>query len=154
MRLLKQSRKDFSNFVKAWKVELQLLKETNKFLEKATNLEPLKKWYKRKFWFSSPTWMLMEAEIRQINIQIDEDWINIQWYWTDWKLYDEFSFMDEETARDVAKMVAGTYIDKLKSDKAFYEDMVKRTDEAIKYAQLPPEKRKRKLKKQLKDLEK
>lgn len=142
MFLRKQSRKDFSWFIKAAKVEIELLKETNKFLKNATNLNPLMKWYKRKFWYPSPQGLLMEAEIRQINIQIDQDWIHIQWYWTDGVTYDELAFFDKSSAEDMCQLVAWTYIEKLKHDKAFYEDMLKRTDEAIAYAKLPPEDKK------------
>lgn len=142
MFLRKQSRKDFSQFIKAAKVETELLKETNKFLKNATNLNPLMKWYKRKFWYVSPKWLLLDAEMRQVNIQIDQDWIHIQWYWTDWVTYDELAFFDKDEARDMAQLVAGTYIKDLEHDKAFYEDMLKRTDDAIAYAKLPPEDKK------------
>lgn len=139
MFLRKTSWKDFTGFIKAAKVEIELLKETNKFLDKATNLNPLMKWYKRKFWYPSPQGLLMEAEIRQINIQIDQDWVHIQWYWTDGVTYDELAFFDKESAQDMAELVAWTYVEKLKKDKEFYEDMLRRTDEAIAYAKLPPE---------------
>ena len=78
MFLKKETRKDFSNFIKAKKVEIELLKETNKFLEKATNLEPLKKWYKRKFYYPSPKGLLLNAEMKQVFITIDEDGVHIQ----------------------------------------------------------------------------
>lgn len=142
MFLRKQSWKDFAWFIKACKVETELLKETNKFLKNATNLNPLMKWYKRKFWYPSPQGLLMDAEIRQINIQIDQDWVHIQWYWTDWVTYDELAFFDKESAQDMCTLVAWTYIDKLKHDKEFYEDMLRRTNEAIEYAKLPPEDKK------------
>lgn len=100
------------------------------------------KWYKRKFWYVSPKWLLLDAEMRQVNIQIDQDWIHIQWIWTDWVTYNELAFFDKESAQDMAQLVAWTYIKDLEHDKAFYEDMIKRTDEAIKYAKLPPEDKK------------
>lgn len=138
MFLRKQTWKDFSWFIKAKKVEIELLKETNKFLEKATNLNPLMKWYKRKFWYASPKGLLLDAEIRQVNIQIDEDWVHIQWYGTDGITYDELAFFDKESAQDMAELVAGTYIKDLEHDKEFYQDMLKRTEQAIAYAKLPP----------------
>jgi len=97
------------------------------------------KWYKRKFWYSSPKWLLMDAEIRQINIQIDQDGVHIQWYGTDGVLYDELAFFDKESAQDMAELVAGTYIKDLEHDKEFYKDMLDRTEKAIEYAKLPPE---------------
>ena len=139
MFLRKQSRKDFSWFIKAAKVETELLRETNKFLKNATNLNPLMKWYKRKFWYASPKWLLMDAEIRQVNIQIDQDGVHIQWYGTDGVTYDELAFFDKESAEDMAQLVAGTYIKDLEHDKEFYQDMLKRTEDAIAYAKLPPE---------------
>lgn len=139
MFLRKQSWKDFSGFIKAKKVELELLKETNKFLKNATNLNPLMKWYKKKFWFASPKWLLIEAEIRQVNIQIDQDGVHIQGIWTDGVTYDEYAFFDKESALDIAQLVAWTYIKQLEEDKKFYEGMLKKTDEAIAYAKLPPE---------------
>jgi len=42
----------------------------------------------------------------------------------------------------MAQLVAGTYIKDLEHDKEFYADMVKRTEEAIAYAKLPPEDKK------------
>lgn len=142
MFLRKQSWKDFSWFVKATKVETELLKETNKFLKNATNLNPLMKWYKRKFWTVSPKWLLIEAEIRQINIQIDWDWIHIQGLGTDGVTYDELAFFDYDSAKDMAQLVAGTYIKSLEEDRKFYEDMLNKIDSAIDYAKLPPEDKK------------
>lgn len=139
MFLKKQSWKDFSHFIKATKVETELLKETNKFLKNATNLNPLMKWYKKKFWTVSPKWLLIEAEIRQINIQIDADGIHIQWMWTDGITYDEYAFFDYDSAKDMAQLVAWTYIETLKNDKQFYQEMLDKTDAAIEYAKLPPE---------------
>ena len=100
------------------------------------------KWYKRKFWYVSPKWLLLDAEMRQVNIQIDQDGIHIQWIGSDWVTYDELAFFDEDEARDMAQLVAGTYIKDLEHDKEFYADMVKRTEEAIAYAKLPPEDKK------------
>ena len=133
----------FSWFVKATKVETELLKETNKFLKNATNLNPLMKWYKKKFWTVSPKWLLIEAEIRQINIQIDWDWIHIQGLGTDGVTYDELAFFDYDSAKDMAQLVAGTYIKSLEEDKKFYQDMLNKTRcLAIDYAKLPPEDKK------------
>lgn len=139
MFLKKETRKDFSNFMKAKKVEIELLKETNKFLENATTLEPLNKWYKRKFWYASPRGLLMDAEIKEVYISIKEDWVSITWYGTDWVLYDDRAFFDKETAEDMCKLVAWTYIDTLKHDRDFYKDMLERTEKAIENAELPPE---------------
>ena len=139
MFLKKQSWKDFSHFIKATKVETELLKETNKFLKNATNLNPLMKWYKKKFWTVSPKWLLIEAEIRQVNIQIDADGIHIQWMWTDGITYDEYAFFDYDSAKDMAQLVAWTYIETLKNDRDFYQDMIDKTNAAIEYAKLPPE---------------
>lgn len=139
MFLRKQSWKDFGNFIKATKVETALLKETNKFLKKATNLNPLMKWYKKKFWTVSPKWLLIEAEIKQINIQIDGDGIHIQGMWSDGVTYDEFAFFDYESAKDMAQLVAGTYAEQLKSEIDFYQDMIEKSKAALEYAKLPPE---------------
>lgn len=100
------------------------------------------KWYKKKFWTVSPKWLLIEAEIRQINIQIDGDWIHIQGLWTDGVTYDEYAFFDYDSARDMAQLVAGTYIKSLEEDRKFYEDMLNKIDSAIDYAKLPPEDKK------------
>lgn len=100
------------------------------------------KWYKRKFWYVSPKWLLLDAEMRQVNIQIDWDGVHIQWIWTDWVTYDELTFFDKESAKDMAQLVAGTYIKDLEHDLDFYNDMVARTKEAIAYAKLPPEDKK------------
>ena len=100
------------------------------------------KWYKRKFWYVSPKWLLLDAEMRQVNIQIDQDGIHIQWIGSDWVTYDELAFFDEAEARDMAQLVAGTYIKDLEHDLDFYNDMVARTKEAIAYAKLPPEDKK------------
>jgi len=100
------------------------------------------KWYKRKFWYVSPKWLLLDAEMRQVNIQIDQDWIHIQWIWTDWVTYDELAFFDKDEAEDMAQLVAGTYIKDLEHDLNFYNDMVARTKEAIAYAKLPPKDKK------------
>lgn len=100
------------------------------------------KWYKRKFWYVSPKWLLLDAEMRQVNIQIDWDGIHIQWIWTDGVTYDELAFFDEDEARDMAQLVAGTYIKDLEHDLDFYNDMVARTKEAIAYAKMPPEDKK------------
>lgn len=154
MFLKKNSRKDFTGFVKAMQVETRLLKEMNKFLEKATNLDPLKKWYGKKFWLSSPTGLLIEAEISQINIQIDKDWVHIQWYGTDGNTYNDFAFFDKDEAKDVAEMVAGTYIEKLKKDKEFYKGMIQKTEDAIAYAKLPDEERVKEMKRQQEELQK
>ena len=97
------------------------------------------KWYKKKFWTVSPKWLLIEAEIRQINIQIDADGIHIQWMWTDGITYDEYAFFDYDSAKDMAQLVAWTYIETLKNDKQFYQEMLDKTDAAIEYAKLPPE---------------
>jgi len=80
----------------------------------------------------------MDAEIRQVNIQIDQDGVHIQWYGTDGVTYDELAFFDKESAEDMAQLVAGTYIKDLEHDKEFYQDMLKRTEDAIAYAKLPP----------------
>lgn len=143
MFLKKETRKDFSNFIKAKKVEIELLKETNKFLENATNLEPLKKWYKRKFYYPSPKGLLLNAEMKQVFITIDEDGVHIQGVGNDGIIYNELSFFDEQSARDMCEVIAGTYIKDLEHDAEFYKDMLNRTEEAIAYAKLPePEKQK------------
>jgi len=100
------------------------------------------KWYKRKFWYVSPKWLLLDAEMRQVNIQIDWDGIHIQGIWTDWVTYDELAFFDKDEAEDMAQLVAGTYIKDLEHDLDFYNDMVARTKEAIAYAKLPPKDKK------------
>lgn len=142
MFLKKQSWKDFSHFIKATKVETELLKETNKFLKNATNLNPLMKWYKKKYWTVTPRWLLIEAEIRQINIQIDWDWVHISWIGTDWVTYDEYAFFDYDSAKDMAELVAGTYIKTLEKDRDFYQEMIDKTNAAIEYAKRPPEDKK------------
>lgn len=139
MYFRKQTWKDFGNFIRATRVEAELLHETNELLRHAKNVNPLMKWYKRKFWTVSPQGLLIESEIRQINIQIDQDWVHIQWYGTDWNVYDDLAFFDETSARDMAQLVAGTYIEKLKEDKKFYQEMLDKTEAAIQYAKLPPE---------------
>ena len=70
----------------------------------------------------------------QVNIQIDQDGVHIQGIWTDGVTYDEYAFFDKESALDIAQLVAWTYIKQLEEDKKFYEDMLKKTDEAIAYA--------------------
>lgn len=97
------------------------------------------KWYKKKFWTVTPRWLLVEAEIRQINIQIDWDWIHISWVWTDWVTYDEYAFFDYDSAKDMAELVAGTYIKTLEKDRDFYQEMIDKTNAAIEYAKIPPE---------------
>lgn len=154
MFLKKETRKDFSNFIKAKKVEIELLKETNKFLENATNLDPLKKWYKKKFYYPSPKGLLLNAEMKQVFICIDEDWVHIQGVGNDGITYNELSFFDEQSARDMCEVVAGTYIKDLEHDAEFYKDMLKRTEEAIAYAKLPEPEKQKQMEKESKKLQK
>lgn len=153
MRLLKETRKDFTNFMKAKKVEIELLRETNKFLKNATNLQPLNKWYKRKFYYPSPKGLLLNAEMEQVFISIDKEWVHIQWIGNDWIVYNELSFFDEQSAKDMCEVVAWTYIKDLEHDAEFYRDMLKRTEDAINWAKLPPEKKQEELDKENKKLQ-
>lgn len=97
------------------------------------------KWYKKKYWTVTPRWLLIEAEIRQINIQIDWDWVHISWIGTDGVTYDEYAFFDYDSAKDMAELVAGTYIKTLEKDRDFYQEMIDKTNAAIEYAKRPPE---------------
>lgn len=133
--------KDFYNDVKSYlklkRVEKDLLVETKKIMEAAANIDGLKEWIGKKYWYIRPNGVVEQSEIKKVFITIEEDGVDIKAVGARGDYYNELAFMDEVSARDMGSLVAGTYIKTLEEERDYLQKELELVYTAMLNANVP-----------------
>ena len=127
----------FKAYTKAKRMELELLKETNKLIEKAKNIDPLQKWIGKKYWYVRPNGITEECTVAAVHLIIKKDKVDISIQGERWEFYNNSSFISEADAKDLARRVAGTYIRQLEAEETYLETELQKIKAAKLTAILP-----------------
>lgn len=121
-------------------MEVELLKETNKLIENAKNIEPLQKWVGKKYWYVRPNGIVEECTVAAVHLFIRNKKVDITVEGERGEYYNNSSFLSEADAKDLAKRVAGTYIHQLEAEEAYLETELQKVKAAKLTAILPTDK--------------
>lgn len=133
--------KTFVEEVKAFRdakrTQKELLKETAKIMEAAKNIDGLKQWIGREYWYIRPNGVVEKCKIARVNIDISDKDVQVVGIGERGEYYNELAFMDEESARDLGRQVAGTYIKNLEAERDYLQRELELVYEAMLNANIP-----------------
>ena len=128
---------ELKDFRKAKRVESELLRETARIMEAAKTIDGLKEWIGREYWYIRPNGVVEKCKIARVNIDISDKDVQVVGIGERGEYYNELAFMDEDSARDLGRQVAGTYIKNLEAERDYLQRELELVYDAMLNANVP-----------------
>lgn len=135
----------FLDYNKNRRSQLELIKESRKLIETAKQVEGLKEFIGRKYYFVRPNGVVEECTMKKVFITLEDDNVTITAEGERGEYYTDRSFYSKEDAIHLGQLVAGTYMKNLEDEKEYLERELDFVTRAIDTAKLPPEEQKKKM---------
>lgn len=135
----------FLDYNKNRRSQLELIKESRKLIEAAKQVEGLKEFIGRKYYFVRPNGVVEECTMKKVFITLEDDNVTITAEGERGEYYTDRSFYSKEDAIHLGQLVAGTYMKNLEDEKEYLERELDFVTRAIDTAKLPPEEQKKKM---------
>lgn len=135
----------FLDYNKNRRSQLELIKESRKLIEAAKQVEGLKEFIGRKYYFVRPNGVVEECTMKKVFITLEDDNVTITAEGERGEYYTDRSFYSKEDAIHLGQLVAGTYMKNLVDEKEYLERELDFVTRAIETAKLPPEEQKQKM---------